>query len=57
MNEQERADFVAYMEDFIKKVSDNKEMARDFLVRAGIYTKDGILTEPYQNLCIPPINA
>ena len=57
MNEQERNEFIAYMENFIKKVSGNKEMARDFLVRAGIYTMEGKLAEPYQNLYIPPIEA
>jgi len=55
MTEREREEFLAYMEEFIKKVSVNKEMARDFLVRVGIYTREGQLTEPYQHLYIPKI--
>jgi len=56
MTEREREELLAYMEEFMKKVSGNKEMARDFLVRAGIYTREGQLTEPYQHLYIPPLD-
>ena len=54
MDEKERNELLAYMEEFKKKIEGNKELARDFLVRAGIYTKEGQLAEPYQNLYIPP---
>ena len=57
MTERERNEFLAYLEEFKKKVAGNKEMARDFLIRAGIYTKEGKLAEPYQHLYIPPIGA
>ena len=53
MDEREREEFLAYIEEFKKKVEGNKELARDFLVRTGIYTKEGKLTEPYQHLYIP----
>ena len=47
MNEQERAEFIAYMEDFIKKVSGNRELSLAFLNEAGICTVDRKLTEPF----------
>ena len=53
MTEREREEFIAYMKEFQKKVEGNRELARDFLVRAVIYTKEGKLTEPYQHLYIP----
>ena len=55
MDEKERNELLAYMEKFIKEVEGNKEMARNFLIRAGIYTKEGQLAEPYQHLYIPPL--
>ena len=57
MTEKERNELLAYMEEFEKKVAGNKELARDFLVRAGIYTKKGKLAKPYKHLYIPPIEA
>ena len=57
MTDVERKNLLTYMEDFIKKVEGNKEMARQFLVEVGIYTEDGKLTEPYRNLYIPPIEV
>ena len=54
MTDREREEFLAYVEEFKKKVAGNKEMARDFLVKVGIYTKEGKLTEPYKHLYIPP---
>ena len=53
MTERERNELIAYMEEFMEKVKGNKEMARDFLIRAGIYTREGKLAEPYQHLYIP----
>ena len=54
MTDNERHKLLSYMDEFIKKAANNKELALDFLSRAGICTKDGILTEPYQHLYIPP---
>jgi len=54
MDEKEREELLAYVEEFKKKLEGNRELARDFLIRAGIYTKEGKLTEPYQHLYIPP---
>ena len=53
MNEQERADFIAYMEGLKKKVAGNRELSLYFLTKAGICTHEGKLTEPYNNLYIP----
>ena len=57
MTDIERQEFLTYMESFIKKVENDKEMARDFLVRTGIYTKKGKLTAPYKHLHLPSIEA
>ena len=57
MTERERNEFLAYLEDLSEKVKGNKELSRYFLVKAGICTDDGKLTEPYQHLYIPPIEA
>jgi len=53
MTDREREEFVAYAEEFKKKVEGNRELARDFLIRAGIYTKKGKLAAPYKHLYIP----
>jgi len=53
MSEKEREEFLAYAKEFIKKVKGNRELALDFLSRAGICTIDGKLTEPYKHLYIP----
>jgi len=55
MTEREREEFIAFIKEFQKKVEGNKELARECLVRAGIYTKEGKLTEPYQHLYFPPL--
>ena len=55
MDEKERNELLAYMENFIKEVEGNKEMARQFLIEVGIYSKEGKLTEPYKHLYIPPL--
>jgi len=54
MDERERKELLAYIEEFKKKVEGNKELARQFLIDVGIYTEDGRLTEPYKHLYIPP---
>jgi hypothetical protein len=51
MTEQERQELIRFMENFGKTAT--KEEARAFLVEIGIYTEDGVLTEPYKNLYIP----
>jgi hypothetical protein len=55
MTEREREALLAYMEDFKKKVTGNKELSRQFLIEVGIYTEDGKLTEPCKHLYIPPL--
>jgi len=57
MTEEDRKEFLIHIEDFKKKVSGNKEMARQFLIEVGIYTKEGRLAAPYRNLYIPKIEA
>ena len=57
MTDTERQNLLAYMDDFIKRATGNKELALDFLSRAGICTKEGNLTEPYKHLYIPSIKA
>ena len=53
MTDKERKDFMAYIEEFSKKLEGNRELSLDFFSRVGICTKDGELTEPYKNLYIP----
>jgi len=57
MTEKEREEFLAYLRELKEKVAGNKELSRYLLVKAGIYTEDGVLTEPYKHLYIPPIEA
>jgi len=54
MNDEEREAFIKMSQEYTEKLSKDKKLARDFLIRAGIYTKEGQLAEPYQNLYIPP---
>ena len=53
MNDQEREDFIKMIREHREKVSKDKKLARDFLIRAGIYTKSGQLSKHYRHLCIP----
>jgi len=53
MSDKEREESIRLMEEYRKKLTGNKELCREFLVKAGIYTKEGELTEPYQHLYIP----
>ena len=53
MTEKEREEFLAYVEEFKKKIAGNKELSLQFLAEVGICTIDGKLTEPYQHLYIP----
>jgi len=57
MTDEERKEFLADMQDFKRKVDGNKELARQFLIEAGIYTTEGRLADPYRNLYIPKIDA
>ena len=57
MNEIEREESIQLMEEYRKKLVGNKELCREFLVKVGIYTKEGKLTEPYKHLYIPPITV
>ena len=57
MTEKERQNLLAFMDDFISKAAFNKELALDFLNRAGICTKEGNLSAPYKHLYVPPLQA
>jgi len=57
MTDKERHNLLEYMDDFIKKAAGNRELALDFLSRAGICTREGSLTEPYKHLYVPPIET
>jgi len=57
MTEKEREELLAYTEKFLKEVEGNKKMARDFLIRAGIYTKSGRLAAPYKHLQLPKVST
>jgi hypothetical protein len=50
MTDQERQELLRYMEDFLKRMDDDKELGKELLIEAGIYTKAGKFTEPYQHL-------
>jgi hypothetical protein len=50
MTDQEREELLQYMENFLKRMDDDKELGREFLIGAGIYTKDGKFAEPYKHL-------
>ena len=57
MTDEERKELLAYIEEFKQKIVGNKELARQFLIEVGIYTPEGRLAEPYQNLYFPKIEA
>jgi len=57
MTDREREESIQLMEEYRKKLSGNKKLCREFLVKAGIYTKEGRLTEPYKHLYIPKIEV
>ena len=53
MNDEEREEFIKMMREQMEIISKDKKLAREFLVRAGIYTKSGRLSKHYRHLCIP----
>ena len=53
MNDEERAEFIRMMREHREIVSKDKKLAREFLIKAGIYTKSGKLSKHYRHLCIP----
>jgi hypothetical protein len=53
MSEKEREESIRLMEEYRNKLIGNKELCREFLVKAGIYTKEGKLTDPYKHLYLP----
>jgi hypothetical protein len=53
MSTQERIEFLEAIEKHRIKVTKNKQAARKFLVKIGVFNKDGKLTPPYKHLCIP----
>ena len=56
MDEKEREEFLTYLDEFERKVTENKDTARKFLIEAGIYTPKGRLTEHYKHLYISPLD-
>ena len=50
MTDRDRQEFLAYIEEFGKKIKGNRELSIAFLNRAGICTKEGKLTEPYMEM-------
>jgi hypothetical protein len=53
MTDQERQEFLQFIEEYRLRLKGNKELSKQFLIDAGIYTKEGVLAEPYENLYIP----
>jgi len=47
MNEKEHTAYLKEFKAFAKKVTSPKESSRQFLIKAGINTKDGKLTQAY----------
>lgn len=41
------------MEKYSKKVTASSKASKEFLVKTGIFDKDGTLQKPYKKLCIP----
>ena len=52
MNDEEREEFIKMIREHREKMSKDKKYAKDFLIRAGIYTKSGRLSKHYKSLCI-----
>ena len=53
MKDSEVDKLVRKMEAQRLELTKSKEKALNFLVGAGILSKDGKLTKPYKHLCIP----
>jgi len=53
MNDEERAEFIRMIREHREIVSKDKKLAREFMIKAGIYTKSGKLSKHYRHLCIP----
>jgi hypothetical protein len=53
MNDEERAEFIKMLREHREIVSKDKKLSREFLIKAGIYTKSGKLSKHYRHLCIP----
>jgi len=53
MTDKEVDRLIKEMRAYTKELFKDKEKSKDFLVRAGIITKNGNLTKPYKHLCIP----
>ena len=50
MNETEVNIILTKIEECKKEVTKSKEASKDFLIKAGILTKAGKLSQPYKNL-------
>ena len=53
MSEKELKQFSDAIKRYTKRLSNNKEASKTFLVKTGIITRKGNLRAPYKNLCIP----
>jgi len=50
MTDQERKALLRYMKKALKRMDTDKEYSRQFLVKIGLYTPDGELTEHSKSL-------
>jgi hypothetical protein len=50
MTDREREELLQYMENFLKRMDGDKELGKELLIEAGIYTNDGKFAEPYKHL-------
>ncbi|GHV49226.1 hypothetical protein FACS1894181_07600 [Bacteroidia bacterium] len=50
MTDQEREEFLQFMEDFLKRMDDDKDLGKNLLREVGIFDEEGRFTEPYENL-------
>jgi len=50
MTDKERKDLIRYMKNALKKMDTDKDYSRRMLVKIGLYTPSGELTEECKNL-------
>ena len=50
MTDEERKEFIRYMKKCLKRMDTDKEYSRKMLVKIGLYTPDGELTEHSKSL-------
>jgi len=52
MSEKELKQFSETIKKYAKKLSKDKKASKAFLIKTGIITEKGNLTNPYKHLCI-----